>query len=53
MPLTFVFVYRKNTMSARSIGEYVIMVQSFFDIVLESEVNKQVTQYNKRRCILD
>ena len=29
MPLTFVLVYRKNEMLARSIGEYVITVQIF------------------------
>ena len=51
MPLTFVFVYRKNAMFARSIGEYVIT--EIFLILLGSDGNKQGTQYNKRRCILD
>ena len=30
MPLTFVFVYRKNAMFDRSIGEYVITEQMWF-----------------------
>ena len=42
MPHTFVFVYRKNAMFARSIGEYVMTEQMFLTLYqVQTVINRE------------